>query len=107
MDPDGRYGSILVTRDMFEQTSTTQDMIDGFINYPRGIEGVEVAIQFREAEEDKYKVSFRSRGKVNVAEIAGLFGGGGHRNAAGCTIAGNLQDVQKKIFQAVEAAIEE
>ena len=82
-------------------------MLDGFINYPRGIEGVEVAIQFREIEDKKYKVSFRSRGLINVATIAEHFSGGGHANAAGCTLNGSLEEVQNIIYRAVEEALEE
>jgi phosphoesterase RecJ-like protein len=107
VDPSGRYASILVTREMFETTGATADMIDGFINYPRRIEGVEVAIQFREIDQDRYKISFRSRGNANVAEVADQFGGGGHANAAGCTLSGSFQEVRDKIYRAVEATLDE
>ena len=107
VDPSGRYASILVTRDMFETTGATADMIDGFINYPRRIEGVEVAIQFREVDPGRYKVSFRSRGNANVAAIAEQFGGGGHANAAGCTVSGNFEEVHDKVYRAVEATLDE
>jgi phosphoesterase RecJ-like protein len=107
VDAKGRYGSVTVTKAMFESTGATPDMIDGFINYPRRIDGVEVAIQFREVDEDHHKVSFRSRGRISVAAIAESFGGGGHRNASGCTLEGTLEEVRIKIFQAVEAALDE
>jgi len=107
VDPSGRYASILVTREMFEATGATADMIDGFINYPRRIEGVEVAIQFREVEQERYKISFRSRGNANVAAVAEQFGGGGHANAAGCTLSGGFDEVRDKIYQAVEATLNE
>ncbi|HOX43417.1 MAG TPA: 30S ribosome-binding factor RbfA [Myxococcota bacterium] len=103
----GQHGSILVTQQMFQETGTTKDMLDGFINYPRSIEGVEVAIQFREENPARYKVSFRSRGRVNVAEIAERFGGGGHFNAAGCTLDGPLPEVRALVFAAVEEALAE
>jgi phosphoesterase RecJ-like protein len=105
LDSTGRYASILVTREMFESTGASADMIDGFINYPRRIEGVEVAIQFREMDGDGYKVSFRSRGIADVAAIAKQFGGGGHANAAGCTLSGKFEEVRAKIYQAVEATL--
>lgn len=107
VDPSGRYASILVTREMFESSGASADMIDGFINYPRRIEGIEVAIQFREVDPDRYKISFRSRGNANVSAIAEHFGGGGHANAAGCTLSGNLDEVRAKIYQAVEATLNE
>lgn len=106
VDSSGRYGSILVTREMFAETGATKDLIDGFINHPRGIVGVEVAIQFREENERLYKVSFRSRGRINVAQIADKFGGGGHANAAGCSVTGNLEEAKLQIFSAVEEALQ-
>ncbi len=103
--PGNKYASILLTDLMMTQTHATMDMVDGFINYPRTIQGVEVAIQFREVGPDRYKVSFRSQGQVNVAEICEGFGGGGHKNAAGCSLEGPLAEVKKQIYQAVEAAL--
>lgn len=105
LDPGGRYGSVLVTRQMLDKYDASMDMIDGFINYPRSIEGVQVAIQFRQAEEGTYKVSFRSRGRINVAAIAASFGGGGHHNAAGCTLEGSAEEVSRQVYGAVEAAL--
>ena len=107
LDPSGRYGTIVITRDMLESSGAEDEHIDGFINYPRGVQGVEVAVQFREVDPEKFKVSFRSRGKINVASIAEKFGGGGHVNAAGCTLSGPLEQVREKIGQAVEQAIDE
>ena len=92
---------------MIALTHASLDMVDGFINYPRTIQGVEVAIQFREVGVDKYKVSFRSQGNINVAAISQSFGGGGHKNAAGCTLVGPLTEVRKQIYQAVEATLAE
>jgi bifunctional oligoribonuclease and PAP phosphatase NrnA len=107
VDKSGRYGSIVITKEMFEKAGSNEAEIDGFINYPRGIEGVEVAIQFREMGADLYKVSFRSRGQVNVAEISEQFGGGGHANAAGCNLKGTLEEIRQRIYQAVEASLAE
>ena len=107
VDSSGRYGSIVITQEMFTKTGATEAEIDGFINYPRGIEGVEVAIQFREIGADVYKVSFRSRGQVNVAEISEQFGGGGHANAAGCNLKGTLEEIRPQIYQAVEDSLNE
>jgi phosphoesterase RecJ-like protein len=107
MSEHGRYGSIIVRKNMLEETGATPDLLDGFINFVRSIKGVEVSIQFREVEEDSYKISFRSRGNINVADIAKQFEGGGHANAAGCTLKGPLETVQDKIFKAVESSLAE
>ena len=96
--PAGDVASITVTIDMYKKTGTSAEITDGFINYPRSIRGVEVALFFREIEADLYKVGFRSKGKVNVSALSAEFGGGGHHNAAGCVVAGNLADVKGKIL---------
>ena len=96
--PAGDVASITVTIDMYKKTGTSAEITDGFINYPRSIRGVEVALFFREIEADLYKVGFRSKGKVNVSALSAEFGGGGHHNAAGCIVSGNLQEVKGKIL---------
>lgn len=107
LGPAGRYGSIRINRAMLEESGATEDMTDSFINYPRGIKGVEVAIQFREQDDDRIKVSFRSTGSISVADIAESFGGGGHRNAAGCTLTGPFSEIRDRVYRAVESALTE
>jgi phosphoesterase RecJ-like protein len=98
VSPRGDVASITVLLDMYEKTGTDAELTDGFINYPRSIRGVEVAVFFREIKPGFFKVGFRSKGKVNVSALAADFGGGGHHNAAGCNIAGPLDDIRGKIF---------
>ncbi len=74
-------------------------LIDGFINYGRSIAGVEVATQLI-GDNAEWRVSFRSKGKIDVSEIAQKFGGGGHHNAAGCTIVGEATVVQQQLSEA-------
>jgi len=94
-----------VTRNMFRNTKTSTQATENLVNYPRMIKDIEVAVLFREDGKNSYKISFRSKGKVNVAEIARTFGGGGHANAAGCTLNGSLSEVKGKILKAVRKAI--
>ena len=67
--------------------------LDGIVNQLRVTRGVEVAIFMYELHSLEYKVSMRSNGRVDVAKIADLFGGGGHVRAAGCTLSGTFYDV--------------
>lgn len=67
--------------------------LDGIIDQMRVTEGVEVAILVREEGAQCYKVSMRSNGKVDVSKICCMFGGGGHKMAAGCTMNGSVHDV--------------
>ncbi|MFQ5465900.1 MAG: bifunctional oligoribonuclease/PAP phosphatase NrnA [Thermodesulfobacteriota bacterium] len=102
---DGRGGNVATltaTLDMFRSTGADSDLSDGFVNYARGIDGVEVGLLFRETGEGTYKVSLRSKGEVDVARVAERFGGGGHRNAAGFTIKGSLDEVKRKILETLK-----
>lgn len=94
----GRFGSVAVTTEMFHVTGAGPEHTDGLINYPRSIRGVEVALFFRQVEGDLYKVSFRSKGHVDVGSLAREFGGGGHHNAAGATVCGNIDQVREIVF---------
>lgn len=100
----GDFASVTVTLDMYEKTGTNAEFTDGFVNYPRSVRGVEVAVLFREVKHQVFKVGFRSKGKVNVSALAAAFGGGGHHNAAGCTVFGPLEEVRKNVFSYLEGA---
>ncbi len=99
----GLAASVTVTLDMYAATNAGAELTDGFVNYPRSIRGVEVAIFFRQLEERKFKIGFRSKGKVNVAAFSAEMGGGGHHNAAGCTLDGTLDEVKATVYKVVEA----
>jgi phosphoesterase RecJ-like protein len=100
----GDFASVTVTLDMYKKTGAGPDLTDGFVNYPRSIHGVEVAVLFREVRQGVYKVGFRSKGKVNVSALAAAFGGGGHHNAAGCVVNGTIDEVRKTVFSHLENA---
>ncbi|MDX1763036.1 MAG: bifunctional oligoribonuclease/PAP phosphatase NrnA [bacterium] len=95
----GRFAWGTLEEDAFEQTGTRPEHTDGFVNYPRSIRGVEVAVLFRELKPQAVKVSMRSKGKVNVAAIAEKFDGGGHHNAAGCVVEGSLDEVRNRVLR--------
>jgi len=101
----GSIATLLVTREMFAAAGAEKDVADGFVNYARGIRGVEVGILFRENAPGDYKVSMRSKGLVDVAAVAGGFGGGGHRNAAGCNVNGSFEEVKARVISAVRERI--
>lgn len=101
----GLCATLVLTQQMLEEAAATPDMAENFINYARAIEGVEVAVLFRERDPGVYKVSLRSRKRVNVAELAARFGGGGHIHAAGCTIEKGLPEVKAIILPAIESVL--
>lgn len=95
----GRFGSVSVTSDMLQAAGAGPEHTDGLINYPRSIRGVEVALFFRQIDDAQYKVSFRSKGKVDVGSLARQLGGGGHHNAAGATVSGTMEQVRQTVFE--------
>lgn len=101
---DGKIAWITVLEEMFKETGTTKEDTEDLINYPRSVEGVEVAILFRQSNDD-WKLSFRSNGKVDVALVSLEFGGGGHSMAAGCLLKGSLEEVMEKVIGKVAEAV--
>lgn len=102
---DGRLAWIEVTRAAQARAGVGLEVTDEFIQYPRNLHGVELAVAFKEVEAREIRVSFRSNGSLDVAALAGRFGGGGHRNAAGCTILEGLASVRTAVLRAAEAAL--
>ncbi|MBD3167578.1 hypothetical protein GF324_13340, partial [bacterium] len=84
--------------------SETDVDTEGFIETLAGIEDAEVVILMTQKEDEFFKVSLRSNGRVNVSDLASGFGGGGHAKAAGCRLRGSFEDVYGKLLHAsVEA----
>ena len=98
---DDRIALAHVTGEMFGKAGATKEYAEGFVEFIKEIRGVETAVLLREVP-GGFKVSMRSSGAIDAAKMCGLFGGGGHMNAAGCTIEGGLGEVQKKIKEALK-----
>ena len=92
-----RIATVCVTKEMLAKTKAKKEYTDGFVEYIREIRGVEVAVLIREINKRKYKISMRAKGNVDVAAVCRDFGGGGHKNAAGCVIDGVLGEVKKQL----------
>ncbi len=98
----GKVAVLYVTLDMYARTGATAEDTEDFVNYARSIKGVEVGLFLRELEGGGVKVSLRSKGRVNVAEVAKELGGGGHHNAAGCELNLPLVDAIDRIVSSLE-----
>ena len=79
---------------------------EDLVNYPRSLDGVKVAVLLREEKPGVVKVSLRGKGEVAVNRIAGRFGGGGHENAAGCTVPGTLDEATSAMLSSVREALD-
>jgi len=91
-----------VTGEMFRRAGASHEDTEEFSNFPRMMKDVRVSAFLKELPEGGWKASLRSKGKYNVARVAERFGGGGHKNAAGCTIAGDLGTAKRKLIEAIK-----
>jgi len=104
-DETGHIAWMEQTLEMQEQTRASEEDADGFVNYPLSVEEIEATALFKECSPGVYRTSLRSKGDVNVAKVAEQFGGGGHRNAAGCTLKGNLESIERQVVPLLQDAI--
>lgn len=100
VEPQHGLAWVTVPPGAIERLGVSSDDLDGVVEFPRSIEGVRMALLFREASQGRIKVSLRSVGNVDVAGFARGFGGGGHRKAAGLSVAGTMAEVQPKVLEA-------
>lgn len=98
----GRYAAVATTLEMMRETDSGPEHTDGFVNYPRSVDGVEVAIYFRQLSATEFKAGFRSKGRIDVGALARELGGGGHHNAAGATVNGTFEQVQTQVFSRLD-----
>lgn len=93
---DNKIAIVSVLKKDIEKSGARQDETEGFIDFIMGIKGVEIGVAILETENNKFKVSFRSKG-ADVNAVAGEFGGGGHTLASGCRITGEYEEVVDRI----------
>jgi phosphoesterase RecJ-like protein len=86
-------------------THAVEEDCEGVVNYALSVAGVEAAVFLRELPEGRIRLSLRSKGRVSVAAIALRLGGGGHENAAGCTLDGPLERATEEILTALRQEI--
>jgi bifunctional oligoribonuclease and PAP phosphatase NrnA len=87
---DGPLAWIWVTQEQMQRFGAREEDCEGLVNYALSIGDVQVAIFFRELPDQRYRVSLRSKGEINVSAVAEYFGGGGHKCASGCSLEGPL-----------------
>jgi phosphoesterase RecJ-like protein len=105
VDPDGSVAWMMVPRDAFERLKAAPDDLEGLVDYPRMVEGVEVGLLFRQTPQGDTKISFRSNGPVDVNRVARAFGGGGHVRASGAMVTGPPHKVVPKVLAATLEAV--
>ena len=95
---EAHLGWIWVTQKQMERCGAKEEDCEGLVNYVLSIGDVEVAAFFREVSDGRFRVSMRSKGKLNVARVAEMFGGGGHECASGCAVDGPLSEAVRQVL---------
>jgi len=102
----GRIAIVYVDHEMARAAGGTYEDTEGLVNLPLTVKEIEAVVFFKQEKGDEYRVSLRSKGEIDVGVIAKEYGGGGHKNAAGCTITGPIEELQKALIEKLEGAID-
>jgi phosphoesterase RecJ-like protein len=100
---EGALAWIWVTQEQMERFGAREEDCEGLVNYALSIGDVQVALFLRELPDQRWRVSLRSKGEVNVSTVAEHFGGGGHKCASGCSLEGPLSIAVAKVIERLRA----
>ena len=105
LEHEGRLAVMKVDRAMTRAAGGTYEDTEGLINLPLTVREIRASVFFKELGPAEHRVSLRSKGAIDVAAVAKRFGGGGHKNAAGCSVAGSFAEARAAIVTAAGEAI--
>jgi len=106
LDPSGRLAILYLDPGRAAAAGATYDDTEGLINMPLTVKEIEAVAFFKQIDPDRYRISLRSQGSIDVGAVAKSFGGGGHKNASGFTAAGRYDEVRPLVVNRVLEAIE-
>ena len=105
LEHEGRLAVMRVDHAMTRAAGGTYEDTEGLINLPLTVKEIRASVFFKEIGPAEYRVSLRSKGAIDVASVARQFGGGGHKNAAGCAVGGTFAEARQTIVAAMGPAI--
>ena len=106
LEDDGRLAVVRVDRAMAASAGGNYEDTEGLINLPLTVREIQAVVFFKEMDAREYRVSLRSKGEIDVCAVAKRFGGGGHKNASGCTVRGEYAEVRARLTREIVAAIQ-
>lgn len=106
IDATGRIAIVYLDHEMARAAGGTYEDTEGLINLPLTVKEIQAVVFFKQIEGDEYRVSMRSKGDIDIGAVAKEFDGGGHKNAAGCTVNGAIDALQKTFVEKLERAVE-
>ena len=103
---NGKIAWIAITQEMILKVNGTDEDVDGFTEFIRGIKGVEISFMILEKPDRSHRVSFRSSGQHSINDVAKTFNGGGHKFAAGASIKGSsIEEIASNIMKELAAKL--
>jgi phosphoesterase RecJ-like protein len=106
LDAAGQVATLTVDEQLLADCGATYDDTDGLINLPLTVKGIQAVMFFKKIGRDDWRISLRSKGNIDVNAVAKQFGGGGHKNASGCSATGSLDSLkalfQQKVLEQIE-----
>lgn len=102
----GRILTALTTRQMLQETGGSLADTEGFVNIATAVDGVQRVALIKELAPDTWRISLRVRGEGDVQAVAARYGGGGHKQAAGCTVTGTAAEVTAQLVADLQASLD-
>lgn len=106
IESSGRIAVLSIDDEVMRAAGGTYDDTEGLINEPLTVKDIQAVVFLKHAGGDEFRVSMRSKGSLDVGAVATAFGGGGHKNAAGCTVRGALDNLHALFVERIERALE-
>ena len=103
---EGALAWLWVTHADMASAGAAEEDCEGVVNFALSTAGIEAAVFLRELPEGRVRLSLRSKGKIDVAAISERMGGGGHGNAAGCSLDGPMERATEEILEALRHAMD-
>jgi bifunctional oligoribonuclease and PAP phosphatase NrnA len=107
LDATGRLATVYVDQRLAQDCGGTYEDTEGLINLPLTVKEIQAVVFFKEHGPDDWRISMRSKGEVDINAVAKQFGGGGHKNASGCSATGAIADLKKTFRELITRAIDE
>ena len=107
LDATGRLATVYVDQKLATDCGGTYEDTEGLINLPLTVKEIQAVVFFKENGPDDWRVSMRSKGEVDINAVAKQFGGGGHKNASGCSATGPIAELKKTFRELLTRAIDD
>jgi phosphoesterase RecJ-like protein len=101
LDPSGRLATVYVDQQMATDCGGTYEDTEGLINLPLTVKEIQAVVFFKENGPNDWRISMRSKGDIDINMVAKRFGGGGHKNASGCSARGRFEDLTQQFSELI------